>query len=224
MRAENAVAADRDRPLGLVDVVGEILVPAEIAERRDVLRDDLVGGALRHAADDPQPRADVVRSDRGARFETVRGVLGGAGAAATSTTPPIVTASSSRFIAASGQEYNLRFDMHVAAIIAAGGRGVRFGADRPKQFLDIGGRSILELSVAALAANDRIDEIVVALPDEHVDAGGESVAGRDRPADRVCRRRRPPPGFGRERVCEDLARSRRHRDSRCGAAVCHRAT
>jgi 2-C-methyl-D-erythritol 4-phosphate cytidylyltransferase/2-C-methyl-D-erythritol 2,4-cyclodiphosphate synthase len=65
--------------------------------------------------------------------------------------------------------------MHVAAIIAAGGRGVRFGADRPKQFLDIGGRSILELSVAALAASDRIREIVVALPDDHVDAGAKAL-------------------------------------------------
>ncbi len=65
--------------------------------------------------------------------------------------------------------------MHVAAIIAAGGRGVRFGADRPKQFLEIGGRSILELSVAALAASGRIGEIVVALPAEHVDAGGKAL-------------------------------------------------
>jgi len=65
--------------------------------------------------------------------------------------------------------------MQVAAIIAAGGRGVRFGADRPKQFLDIGGRSILELSVAALAASDRIREIVVALPQDHVDTGAKAL-------------------------------------------------
>jgi len=65
--------------------------------------------------------------------------------------------------------------MQVAAIIAAGGRGVRFGADRPKQFLDIGGRSILELSVAALAASDRIQEIVVALPKDHFDAGAKAL-------------------------------------------------
>ena len=65
--------------------------------------------------------------------------------------------------------------MQVAAIIAAGGRGVRFGADRPKQFLDLGGRSILELSVAALAASDRIHEIVVALPEEHVGAGAKAL-------------------------------------------------
>jgi 2-C-methyl-D-erythritol 4-phosphate cytidylyltransferase/2-C-methyl-D-erythritol 2,4-cyclodiphosphate synthase len=60
--------------------------------------------------------------------------------------------------------------MYVAAIIAAGGRGVRLGADRPKQFLEIQGRSILELSIKALAASDRIDEIVVALPEDHLDA------------------------------------------------------
>jgi len=60
--------------------------------------------------------------------------------------------------------------MHVAAIVAAGGRGLRLGADRPKQFLDIGGRSILELSVAALADHARINEIVVALPEDRLDA------------------------------------------------------
>jgi len=60
--------------------------------------------------------------------------------------------------------------MHVAAIIAAAGRGLRLGADRPKQFLDLGGRTILEMSLAALAASDRINEIVVALPAEHLDA------------------------------------------------------
>jgi 2-C-methyl-D-erythritol 4-phosphate cytidylyltransferase/2-C-methyl-D-erythritol 2,4-cyclodiphosphate synthase len=59
--------------------------------------------------------------------------------------------------------------MYVSAIIAAGGRGVRFGADRPKQFLDVDGRSILETSVGALAASDRVDEIIVALPAELVD-------------------------------------------------------
>src|SRR6185436_20170133 len=51
----------------------------------------------------------------------------------------------------------------------------RLGADRPKQFLDLGGRSILELSVAALAASDRIQEIVVALPADHVDAGSKAL-------------------------------------------------
>jgi 2-C-methyl-D-erythritol 4-phosphate cytidylyltransferase/2-C-methyl-D-erythritol 2,4-cyclodiphosphate synthase len=67
--------------------------------------------------------------------------------------------------------------MHVAAIIAAGGRGSRLGADRPKQFLEIGGRSILEMSIAALAASDRVREIVVALPADHLDATAKALKG-----------------------------------------------
>jgi 2-C-methyl-D-erythritol 4-phosphate cytidylyltransferase/2-C-methyl-D-erythritol 2,4-cyclodiphosphate synthase len=64
-----------------------------------------------------------------------------------------------------------------AAIVAAGGRGLRLGADRPKQFVDIDGRSILDTSVTALAASDRISEIVVALPAEYVDSIGARLRG-----------------------------------------------
>ena len=67
--------------------------------------------------------------------------------------------------------------MHVAAIIAAGGRGVRLGADRPKQFLELGRRSILDLSIDALAASPRIHEIVVAVPPGHLAAVSASRAG-----------------------------------------------
>ena len=58
--------------------------------------------------------------------------------------------------------------MFVTAIIAAGGRGIRLGADRPKQFLEIGGRSILQMSIEALGASGQIKDIVVALPEEHL--------------------------------------------------------
>src|SRR5687767_1161873 len=68
--------------------------------------------------------------------------------------------------------------MYVAAIIAAGGRGVRLGADRPKQFLEIQGSSILELSIKALAASERIDEIVVAVPEDHLEAVARSFQGQ----------------------------------------------
>ncbi len=54
--------------------------------------------------------------------------------------------------------------MHVTAIIAAGGRGERLGAGRPKQLLDLGGRPILQRSVEAFLASPRIDEVVVVLP------------------------------------------------------------
>jgi 2-C-methyl-D-erythritol 4-phosphate cytidylyltransferase/2-C-methyl-D-erythritol 2,4-cyclodiphosphate synthase len=56
--------------------------------------------------------------------------------------------------------------MYVTAIIAAGGRGERFGADRPKQLLDVGGQTILERSVNAFLTHDAVDEVIVALPKE----------------------------------------------------------
>ncbi|MEQ1907553.1 MAG: 2-C-methyl-D-erythritol 4-phosphate cytidylyltransferase [Vicinamibacterales bacterium] len=58
--------------------------------------------------------------------------------------------------------------MFVSAIIAAGGRGLRFGAPLPKQLLTIDGRSVLERSVALFLAHPEIDEVVVALPAELV--------------------------------------------------------
>jgi 2-C-methyl-D-erythritol 4-phosphate cytidylyltransferase/2-C-methyl-D-erythritol 2,4-cyclodiphosphate synthase len=59
--------------------------------------------------------------------------------------------------------------MHVTAIIAAGGRGHRLGNAEPKQLLSIGGRPILERSIAAFASHPSIDAIVVALPQELAD-------------------------------------------------------
>lgn len=51
--------------------------------------------------------------------------------------------------------------MHIVAIIAAGGRGQRLGAGRPKQLLVLGGRTILQWAVEAFVESSRIDEIVV---------------------------------------------------------------
>lgn len=56
--------------------------------------------------------------------------------------------------------------MFVTAIIVAGGRGSRLGADRPKQLLDIGGRTMLQRSVDAFDRHPSVSEIVVVLPDD----------------------------------------------------------
>jgi 2-C-methyl-D-erythritol 4-phosphate cytidylyltransferase/2-C-methyl-D-erythritol 2,4-cyclodiphosphate synthase len=56
--------------------------------------------------------------------------------------------------------------MHVTAIIAAGGRGQRFGGAQPKQLLDVAGRTILQRSIDAFDEHPRIDAIVVAAPPE----------------------------------------------------------
>ncbi len=49
-------------------------------------------------------------------------------------------------------------------IVVAGGAGLRMGAALPKQFLPLGGRPILDRTLAALAASSSVDSIVVALP------------------------------------------------------------
>jgi 2-C-methyl-D-erythritol 4-phosphate cytidylyltransferase/2-C-methyl-D-erythritol 2,4-cyclodiphosphate synthase len=59
--------------------------------------------------------------------------------------------------------------MHVTAIIAAGGRGARFGGGPLKQLLPVGGRAILERSVAAFTRHPAIADVIVALPQELVD-------------------------------------------------------
>ena len=58
--------------------------------------------------------------------------------------------------------------MHVTAIIAAGGRGERYGGAMPKQFVAIGGRPLLERSVVLFLSHIEIDEVVVTLPAELV--------------------------------------------------------
>ena len=54
--------------------------------------------------------------------------------------------------------------MFVSAIIVAGGRGVRLGAGRPKQLLEIGGRSMLQWSVSAFDEHPAVNEVVVVMP------------------------------------------------------------
>jgi 2-C-methyl-D-erythritol 4-phosphate cytidylyltransferase / 2-C-methyl-D-erythritol 2,4-cyclodiphosphate synthase len=54
--------------------------------------------------------------------------------------------------------------VHVTAIIAAGGQGVRFGGDLPKQLISLAGRPILQRSVEAFVQHDRITDLVVSLP------------------------------------------------------------
>ena len=60
--------------------------------------------------------------------------------------------------------------MHVTAIIAAGGRGQRFGGAQPKVLVAVGGRPILERSVMALLTHPAIDALIVALPQALIDS------------------------------------------------------
>ena len=56
--------------------------------------------------------------------------------------------------------------MHVTAIIAAGGAGLRLGAGVPKQLLEVGATSILQRSVQAFGNHPDVDEVIVSLPPE----------------------------------------------------------
>ncbi|MBQ5934455.1 MAG: 2-C-methyl-D-erythritol 4-phosphate cytidylyltransferase [Bacteroidales bacterium] len=49
-------------------------------------------------------------------------------------------------------------------VIVAGGQGVRMGADRPKQFLEIGGKPILRHTIERFLAFDPSFEVIVVLP------------------------------------------------------------
>jgi 2-C-methyl-D-erythritol 4-phosphate cytidylyltransferase / 2-C-methyl-D-erythritol 2,4-cyclodiphosphate synthase len=62
--------------------------------------------------------------------------------------------------------------MFVSAIIVAAGKGERLGADRPKQFIDLGnGKTMLDMSVEAMMGCEAVREIVVALPIGTVPSG-----------------------------------------------------
>jgi 2-C-methyl-D-erythritol 4-phosphate cytidylyltransferase len=54
------------------------------------------------------------------------------------------------------------------AVVVAAGRGERFGADTPKQFVPLGGRPLLAWSVATLAASPVVDRLVVVTAPEHL--------------------------------------------------------
>ena len=69
--------------------------------------------------------------------------------------------------------------MAVALIVAAG-RGERLGSGRPKALVTLGGKPMLEWSVATLHSLPEIEQIVVALPADALDAapaGTVAVAG-----------------------------------------------
>jgi 2-C-methyl-D-erythritol 4-phosphate cytidylyltransferase/2-C-methyl-D-erythritol 2,4-cyclodiphosphate synthase len=71
--------------------------------------------------------------------------------------------------------------MRVTAIIAAAGRGERVGGSLPKQLQMIGGRVVLERSVAAFVTHPEVDEVVVALPSDLAAAPPGFLGGTVKP-------------------------------------------
>ena len=54
-------------------------------------------------------------------------------------------------------------------LVMAGGSGSRMGADCPKQFLEIGGKAILQLTIERFLEAEPDLKVVVVLPKEHID-------------------------------------------------------
>lgn len=54
------------------------------------------------------------------------------------------------------------------ALICAGGMGLRFGGDRPKQFIEIDGEPILLKTVKVFEKTEEIEKIVVVCPKDYI--------------------------------------------------------
>src|SRR5216683_6041043 len=63
------------------------------------------------------------------------------------------------------------------ALIAAAGRGTRFGGALPKQYLMLGGKSVLRHAVAAFATHPEIAGVQVVIRDEDRGIFAEAVSG-----------------------------------------------
>ncbi|MBV8431774.1 MAG: 2-C-methyl-D-erythritol 4-phosphate cytidylyltransferase [Solirubrobacterales bacterium] len=97
--------------------------------------------------------------------------------------------------------------MAVALIVAAG-RGERLGSQEPKALVSLAGRPMLAWSVAALSAVAGVEEIVVALPAEALDAappGTLAVAGGETRSESV-RQALRSSGGGDPVIVHDAAR------------------
>lgn len=66
--------------------------------------------------------------------------------------------------------------MSTIAILVAAGRGERLGAARPKAFLELGGRSLLERSAAAFEAAAGVDGVVAVVPAEQAEEARRLLA------------------------------------------------
>ncbi|HTZ38483.1 MAG TPA: bifunctional 2-C-methyl-D-erythritol 4-phosphate cytidylyltransferase/2-C-methyl-D-erythritol 2,4-cyclodiphosphate synthase [Stellaceae bacterium] len=76
------------------------------------------------------------------------------------------------------------------ALVLAAGRGTRFGGTLPKQYLPLGGATVLRHAIAAFAAHPRIDGVLVAIRPEDRALYDAAVAALDLP---------PPVAGGTER-------------------------
>ncbi|MDR2296424.1 MAG: 2-C-methyl-D-erythritol 4-phosphate cytidylyltransferase [Clostridiales Family XIII bacterium] len=68
-------------------------------------------------------------------------------------------------------------DRRVAVILAAGGAGLRMGAELPKQFMRIGGRTVLARTTEAFENNASVDDIYVVAGADRTEACRAALSG-----------------------------------------------
>jgi len=67
--------------------------------------------------------------------------------------------------------------LKAAAVIAAGGTGIRMNSRVPKQFLELAGKPILLRTIESISSLEEVAGIIVALPPEHIEEA-ESILRR----------------------------------------------
>ncbi|WP_313345226.1 2-C-methyl-D-erythritol 4-phosphate cytidylyltransferase [Sedimentibacter sp.] len=67
-------------------------------------------------------------------------------------------------------------DKFVSAIIVAAGKGTRMGSEIPKQFLSIGGKTILDTTLYKFEKSNEVDEIILIVSKEDLDYIRSEVA------------------------------------------------
>lgn len=70
-------------------------------------------------------------------------------------------------------------EMRIYALVAAAGKGTRLGADLPKAYVSLRGRTLLERSVAAIETAEVADEIFVIIHPEMEDYARRVLDGHD---------------------------------------------
>src|SRR6516162_9276042 len=66
--------------------------------------------------------------------------------------------------------------MRTVAVVLAGGTGERFGTGVPKQLLPVGGRPLIEHSVAAFDEAPAVDAVLVVMAAGHAEQAREALA------------------------------------------------
>ena len=88
-------------------------------------------------------------------------------------------------------------DEWVAAVVPAGGRGVRMGSRTPKQFLQLAGVPLLVHSLRVLEASQTIGEIILVVPETDVTACQKELV----------------PAFGFSKISQVISGGTRRQDS-----------